>query len=100
MKACSGFLKDQNEIVNGDMTKVNPDDVEGNVDNYWRTLYKCEKEMKNNPVAQACLRLLQFLFHIKIFCSIFTVKNMLWYNLAKITSTKKLFKPLNLSYNL
>ena len=51
-EACSNFKKEQDEIVNGDMTKVNPDSVEGNVDNYWRTLYKCEKEMKNNPIAK------------------------------------------------
>ena len=52
-EACSNFKKDQHEIINGDMSKVNPDTVEGDVDNYWRTLYKCEKEMKNNPIAKA-----------------------------------------------
>ena len=51
-EACSKFKSEKNEIVNGDMSKVNPDDVEANVDNYWRTLYKCEKEMKENPVAK------------------------------------------------
>ena len=51
-EACSKFRQERNEIVNGDMTKVNPDDVEANIDNYWRTLYKCEKEMKANPVAK------------------------------------------------
>ena len=51
-EACSKFKTDQNDIINGDMGKVNPDDVEANVDNYWRTLYKCEKEMKANPVAK------------------------------------------------
>ena len=52
-EACSNFKKDQHEVINGDMSKVNPDTVEGDVDNYWRTLYKCEKEMKDNPIAKA-----------------------------------------------
>ena len=35
--------------MDGPMSGVNPDDVENDVGNFWRTLYKMEKNFSENP---------------------------------------------------
>ena len=51
-ETCADFVVNHDAWVNGDMSKVDPDDVEDAVGNAWRGLYKMEKEFADNPIAK------------------------------------------------
>ena len=51
-ETCADFVVSHDSWVNGDMSKVNPDNVEEAVGGAWRGLYKLEKEFADNPIAK------------------------------------------------
>ncbi|XP_029968156.1 dynein heavy chain 7, axonemal-like [Salarias fasciatus] len=48
--ACN-FLQQHEQWLRGPLSAVNPDKVEGDASNYWRTLYKLEKDFSEVPKA-------------------------------------------------
>ncbi|XP_033843048.1 dynein axonemal heavy chain 7 [Periophthalmus magnuspinnatus] len=50
-ETASNFLKHHDKWLHGSMSEVNPDKMEGDVGNYWRTLYKLEKGFGDVPKA-------------------------------------------------
>ncbi|KAM3608317.1 uncharacterized protein V6R79_023014 [Siganus canaliculatus] len=50
-EAATDFLNQREQWLHGPLSEVNPDEVEGDVGNYWRTLYKLEKGFQNEPAA-------------------------------------------------
>ncbi|KAM7380824.1 hypothetical protein PAMP_004096 [Pampus punctatissimus] len=50
-EAASDFLTEYQQWLHGPLSGVNPDKVEGDVGNYWRTLYKLEKGFSDVPKA-------------------------------------------------
>lgn len=45
------FQAEHQQWLNGPLTSINPDKVEGDVSNYWRSLYKLEKGFQDSPMA-------------------------------------------------
>lgn len=52
-ETCATFVADHDKWLHGDMTKMNPDDIEQEVSATWRSLYKLEKELGDNPKAKS-----------------------------------------------
>ncbi|TDH07133.1 hypothetical protein EPR50_G00120640 [Perca flavescens] len=50
-ETATDFLKQYEQWLHGPLSGVNPDKVEGDVGNYWRTLYKLEKGFADVPKA-------------------------------------------------
>ncbi|TSM60567.1 Dynein heavy chain 7, axonemal [Bagarius yarrelli] len=50
-QAATEFQAEHNNWLNGPLTSVNPDKVEGDVGNYWRALFKLEKSLQDSPEA-------------------------------------------------
>nr|XP_029135329.1 dynein heavy chain 7, axonemal [Labrus bergylta] len=50
-ETATDFLNQHNKWLNGPLSGVNPDKVEGDVGNFWRTLYKLEKGFNDVPKA-------------------------------------------------
>ncbi|XP_019118943.2 dynein heavy chain 7, axonemal [Larimichthys crocea] len=50
-ETATDFLNQYEQWFNGPLSGVNPDKVEGDVNNYWRTLYKLEKGFNDVPNA-------------------------------------------------
>ncbi|XP_074514231.1 dynein axonemal heavy chain 7 isoform X2 [Sebastes fasciatus] len=50
-ETATDFLNHNEQWLNGPLSSVNPDKVEGEVGNYWRTLYKLEKGFSDVPKA-------------------------------------------------
>ncbi|XP_066541990.1 dynein axonemal heavy chain 7 isoform X2 [Hoplias malabaricus] len=50
-QTASEFQAQHKQWLQGPLTSVNPDKVEGEVGNYWRTLYKLEKSFQESPEA-------------------------------------------------
>ncbi|XP_028992896.1 dynein axonemal heavy chain 7 [Betta splendens] len=50
-ETATDFLSQYEQWLHGPLTGVNPDKVEGDVGNYWRTLYKLEKAFAEAPNA-------------------------------------------------
>jgi dynein heavy chain len=46
------FTNKHKDWTEGPMSKVNPDQVDQDVNNYWRQLYKLERQFQNQPVAR------------------------------------------------
>ena len=46
------FTNKHNDWMDGPMSKVVPDQVDADVNNYWRQLYKLERQFQNQPVAR------------------------------------------------
>lgn len=53
------FQAECQQWLNGPLTSINPDKVEGDISNYWRSLYKLEKSFQDSPMA------LQIATHVK-----------------------------------
>ncbi|XP_067372006.1 dynein axonemal heavy chain 7 isoform X2 [Channa argus] len=51
-ETATDFLNQYQHWLNGPLSSVNPDKVEGDAGNYWRTLYKLEKGFTEVPKAQ------------------------------------------------
>ncbi|KAI5107507.1 dynein heavy chain 7, axonemal isoform X1 [Silurus meridionalis] len=45
------FQTEHQQWLNGPLTSINPDKVEANISNYWRSLYKLEKGFQDSPKA-------------------------------------------------
>uniref|UniRef100_A0A8D0ADE4 Dynein axonemal heavy chain 7 n=1 Tax=Sander lucioperca TaxID=283035 RepID=A0A8D0ADE4_SANLU len=50
-ETATDFLKQYEQWLHGPLSGVNPDKVEGDVGNYWRTMYKLEKGFSDVPKA-------------------------------------------------
>ncbi|XP_036417740.1 dynein heavy chain 7, axonemal [Colossoma macropomum] len=50
-QTASEFQAQHKQWLHGPLASVNPDKVEGEVSNYWRTLYKLEKSFQESPKA-------------------------------------------------
>jgi dynein heavy chain, axonemal len=46
------FTNKHKDWMDGPMNKVVPDQVDGDVNNYWRQLYKLERQFQNQPIAR------------------------------------------------
>jgi len=46
------FTTKHKDWMDGPMSKVVPDQVDGDVNNYWRQLYKLERQFQNQPIAR------------------------------------------------
>ncbi|CAJ1078792.1 dynein heavy chain 7%2C axonemal [Xyrichtys novacula] len=50
-ETATDFLKQHEQWLHGPLSSVNPDKVEGDAGNFWRTLYKLEKGFSDVPMA-------------------------------------------------
>lgn len=45
------FHAEKHRWIHGPLSSINPDKVEGDISNYWRSLYKLEKGFQDSPHA-------------------------------------------------
>lgn len=50
-QTATDFQAEYQQWLNGPLTSINPDKVEGDISNYWRSLYKLEKNFQDSPMA-------------------------------------------------
>lgn len=56
------FTNKNKDWMEGPMSKVVPDQVDQDVNNYWRQLYKLERQFQNQPVARKMAGIVCFKF--------------------------------------